>query len=141
MDAVTKWKKDLDSKIQMDAASNTPIPVFLLCNKCDMPPGAGVDLSREFMDEFCKRYAFEGWFLVSAKDGTNTNEALRALLGAVMPLYVRYRTGGANVLDTHAIQLRDTPAAPPRPEDDPDPDSPLYQPATTLAGRKGGCCS
>jgi Ras-related protein Rab-32 len=82
-DAVTKWKQDLDSKVQLPDGS--PIPCILLANKCDQPK-QGLCAMPAKMDEFCKENGFVTWFETSAKENTNIDESAKALVSKVREL-------------------------------------------------------
>lgn len=79
-DAVSKWKQDLDSKVQLP--DGNPIPCILLANKCDQPKQGLVTMPAK-MDEYCKQNNFQGWFEVSAKENTNIEESAKALVSKV----------------------------------------------------------
>lgn len=80
LDAVVKWKQDLDSKVQLPDGSQ--IPCVLLANKCDQQK-EGLVNSPAKMDEYCKEKNFAGWFETSAKENINIEEAARFLVNKV----------------------------------------------------------
>lgn len=80
LDAVVKWKQDLDSKVQLP--DGTAIPCVLLANKCDQQKEGMVNSSNK-MDEYCKEKNFVGWFETSAKENINIEEAARFLVNKV----------------------------------------------------------
>jgi len=80
LDAVVKWKQDLDSKVQLPDGS--PIPCVLLANKCDQQK-EGLVNSPAKMDEYCKEKNFSGWFETSAKENINIEEAAKFLVNKV----------------------------------------------------------
>ncbi|KAG5678566.1 hypothetical protein PVAND_008229 [Polypedilum vanderplanki] len=80
-DAVNKWKKDLDSKVQLPDGS--PIPCILLANKCDQQKQGLVTMPQK-MDEYCRQNGFAGWFETSAKDNTNIEESAKALVSKIL---------------------------------------------------------
>ncbi|GFW51135.1 ras-related protein Rab-32 [Trichonephila clavipes] len=80
-DAVVRWKTDLDTKVSLPDGSK--IPCVLLANKCDLPPEGPV-ANPASMDEFCKEKGFSGWFLTSAKDNVNVDEASRFLVRKIL---------------------------------------------------------
>ncbi|XP_028938423.1 ras-related protein Rab-32 [Ornithorhynchus anatinus] len=82
-EAVSKWKNDLDSKVQLPNGS--AIPAVLLANKCDQKKDSGQNLSQ--MDQFCKENGFSGWFETSAKDNINIEEAARFLVEKILANY------------------------------------------------------
>ncbi|KMQ94302.1 ras-related protein rab-32 [Lasius niger] len=77
LDAVVKWKQDLDSKVQLPDGSS--IPCVLLANKCDQQMEGLVNSSTK-MDEYCKEKNFSGWFETSAKENINIEEAAKFLV-------------------------------------------------------------
>ncbi|XP_050462963.1 ras and EF-hand domain-containing protein homolog isoform X1 [Cataglyphis hispanica] len=81
LDAVVKWKQDLDSKVQLPDGSS--IPCVLLANKCDQQK-EGLVNSPTKMDEYCKEKNFSGWFETSAKENINIEEAARFLVNKIL---------------------------------------------------------
>ncbi|KAL0134708.1 hypothetical protein PUN28_001471 [Cardiocondyla obscurior] len=81
LDAVVKWKQDLDSKVQLPDGS--PIPCVLLANKCDQQK-EGLVNSPTKMDEYCKEKNFSGWFETSAKENINIEEAAKFLVNKIL---------------------------------------------------------
>ncbi|CAG0887289.1 unnamed protein product, partial [Darwinula stevensoni] len=84
-DAVLKWKRDLDSKVQLPDGS--PVPCVLLANKCDLPKEGTVTEPAK-MEEFCKEKGFLGWFDTSAKDNIGIDEALHFLVSKVQAINI-----------------------------------------------------
>ncbi|XP_076437990.1 ras-related protein Rab-38-like isoform X2 [Babylonia areolata] len=80
-DAVTKWKNDLDSKVQLSDGS--PVPCVLLANKCDQAKEGLVNNSSQ-MDEFCKEKGFMGWYETSAKENIHIDEAASFLVTKIL---------------------------------------------------------
>ncbi|XP_016968284.1 ras-related protein Rab-32 isoform X2 [Drosophila biarmipes] len=80
-DCVSKWKEDLDSKVQLPDGS--PIPCILLANKCDQEK-QGIVTQPEKMDEYVRENGFAGWFETSAKENINIDEAARALVNKIL---------------------------------------------------------
>ncbi|XP_022220274.2 ras and EF-hand domain-containing protein homolog isoform X1 [Drosophila obscura] len=80
-DCVSKWKEDLDSKVQLPDGS--PIPCILLANKCDQEK-QGIVTNPEKMDEYVRENGFAGWFETSAKENINIDEASRALVNKIL---------------------------------------------------------
>ncbi|KAH6936279.1 hypothetical protein HPB50_015209 [Hyalomma asiaticum] len=80
-EAVRKWKADLDSKVQLPEGSS--IPCVLLANKCDMSK-EGIVNDPASMDQFCKDNNFAGWFLTSAKENVNIEDAARFLISQIL---------------------------------------------------------
>jgi len=73
-EAVKKWQDDVNSKVSL--ANDQPIPMILLANKCDIP---GITVDTEFLDDYCKKNNFIGWFKTSAATDTNIDQAMRFL--------------------------------------------------------------
>ena len=99
-DCVSKWKEDLDSKVQLPDGS--PIPCILLANKvgvmnikmflffiylvilqCDKEK-QGIVVSPEKMDEYVRQNGFAGWYETSTKENINIDEAARALVNKIL---------------------------------------------------------
>ncbi|XP_053966609.1 ras-related protein Rab-32B isoform X2 [Anastrepha ludens] len=80
-ECVSKWKEDLDSKVQLPDGS--PIPCILLANKCDQEK-QGIVTSPEKMDEYVQENGFAGWYETSAKENINIDEAARALVNKIL---------------------------------------------------------
>ena len=79
-DAVTKWKNDLDTKVQL--ANGSPVPCVLLGNKCDAEQEDLVQNANQ-MDEFCREKGFLGWYETSAKENIGIEESARKLVEKV----------------------------------------------------------
>lgn len=84
LDAVVKWKQDLDSKVQLPDGSS--IPCVLLANKCDQQKEGLVNWPTK-MDEYCKEKNFSGWFETSAKENINIEEAAKFLVNKVSDIF------------------------------------------------------
>lgn len=80
-EAVTKWKSDLDSKVQLPDGS--PVPCVLLANKCDQAKEGLVNNTSQ-MDEFCREKGFVAWFETSAKENVNIDESARYLVNKIL---------------------------------------------------------
>ncbi|XP_037946104.1 ras-related protein Rab-32 isoform X3 [Teleopsis dalmanni] len=80
-DCVSKWKEDLDSKVQLPDGSR--IPCILLANKCDQEK-QGIVTTPEKMDEYVRENGFVGWFETSAKENINIDEAAKALVNKIL---------------------------------------------------------
>lgn len=80
-EAVTKWKNDLDSKVQLSDGS--PVPCVLLANKCDQAKEGLVNNTSQ-MDDFCKEKGFIGWYETSARENINIDEAARFLVTKIL---------------------------------------------------------
>ncbi|XP_076327266.1 ras-related protein Rab-32-like isoform X1 [Tachypleus tridentatus] len=79
--AVLKWKNDLDSKVRLPDGSI--VPCVLLANKCDMLK-EGVVNDPSLMEEFCQDNGFIGWYLTSAKDNINIENATKCLVSEIV---------------------------------------------------------
>ncbi|KAK0180418.1 hypothetical protein PV327_006062 [Microctonus hyperodae] len=92
LDAVVKWKQDLETKVQLPDGS--PIPCVLLANKCDQSK-EGLVNSPGKMDDYCKEKNFAGWFETSAKENINIEEAARFLVNKILQNDQVFRGNGA----------------------------------------------
>eukprot|EP01136_Pigoraptor_vietnamica_P025484 Opistho-1_new@79559 len=81
MEAVSKWKMDLDQKVTLPDGS--PLPVILLANKCDLAKEGMVKNSAQ-MDRFCEERGFVGWFETSAKENINIDKACKFLVQKIL---------------------------------------------------------
>lgn len=78
LDAVLKWKQDIDSKVTLP--SGKVIPIVLLANKCDLPP-----FDKSFnLDEFCLTHGFVKGFWTSAKENIGITEASLFLVETIL---------------------------------------------------------
>ncbi|XP_057309512.1 ras-related protein Rab-32-like [Hydractinia symbiolongicarpus] len=80
-EAVSKWKHDLDSKVQLPDGKQ--IPCVLLANKCDQPKEGMVNNSHQ-MDKFCEEKDFIKWFETSAKENIGIDEAAKFLVQKIL---------------------------------------------------------
>jgi len=81
-EAVQKWKADIDAKVTLPP-DDSPIPVVLLANKCDLAK-EGFCQDKAKMDAFCEEHGFVGWFETSAKDNIGIDAAARKLVQAIL---------------------------------------------------------
>ncbi|KAH7828348.1 Rab32A3 [Monocercomonoides exilis] len=81
LDTVKKWKADIDAKVRLQDDHESPIPVVLLANKCDMVSGS---INPAQLDAFCREFRFARWFETSAKDGTNVETAMNFLVQTIL---------------------------------------------------------
>ena len=80
LDAVQKWKEDVDSKVVL--LNGNRIPCVLLANKVDLVDGdAGLD--RAGLDRFAEDNGFVAWFATSALSNTNVDAAMERLADAI----------------------------------------------------------
>jgi len=80
-EAVSKWKHDLDTKVQLP--DGQPIPCVLLANKCDQPKEGVVNQPSQ-MDKFCEEKGFISWFETSAKENVNIDDAAKYLVQKIL---------------------------------------------------------
>jgi len=78
-EAVAKWRDDVNSKVCL--ANDSPIPVMLLANKCDL---SGVTVDKEALDKYVQDNGFIAWYATSAQSNTNIDEAMKFLVGKVL---------------------------------------------------------
>ncbi|XP_066583809.1 ras-related protein Rab-7L1-like [Prorops nasuta] len=74
-----KWLIDLREKITLPDGSS--IPVVLLANKCDIRHTA---VASEQIVKFCKENNIGAWYVTSAKENTNVDEAMRYLVESAL---------------------------------------------------------
>ncbi|KAI7894717.1 P-loop containing nucleoside triphosphate hydrolase protein [Mucor mucedo] len=101
-EGVTKWKKDIDTKVALpEAWGGGQIPVILLANKTDLiADGHGQHANPTELDQFCKENGFLQWFETSAKDNNNIEEATRHLISSILKLEEENADNVANEDDT-----------------------------------------
>jgi len=118
-EAVTKWKHDLDTKVQL--ADGQPIPCVLLANKCDQPKEGLVNNSSQ-MDKYCEEKGFLQWYETSAKENINIEPAAKFLVEKILE-----NDRSNNTLpdedDSDKIDLRQKPSS-----------------RTNQQEKTGGCC-
>jgi len=83
LEAVPKWKADLDSKVVLP--DGRPIPAVLLANKSDQPK-EGLAANRDKMNEFCQQQGFAAWFETSAKENINIDESANFLVSKILEM-------------------------------------------------------
>ncbi|XP_011311316.1 ras-related protein Rab-44 isoform X1 [Fopius arisanus] len=109
LEAVVKWKQDLDSKVQLPDGS--PIPCVLLANKCDQQK-EGLVNSPGKMDDYCKEKGFAGWFETSAKENINIEEAARFLVNKILQNDQLMKGNGAqDQVDGERFALNQSPTS------------------------------
>uniref|UniRef100_A0A7S1GDC3 Ras-related protein Rab n=1 Tax=Bicosoecida sp. CB-2014 TaxID=1486930 RepID=A0A7S1GDC3_9STRA len=79
--SVTKWKHEIDSKVQLP--NGKPLPVLLVGNKCDID-SAAASVDKEQLDKFCEDNGFIGWFQTSALANINIEQAVRTLVRNIL---------------------------------------------------------
>jgi len=77
-EAVKKWKADLDENL---SASERPLPVVLLANKCDL---SETRLDPAKMDTYIKENRFIGWYETSAKEDIGITKAVKTLVAHIL---------------------------------------------------------
>ncbi|XP_021918938.1 ras-related protein Rab-32-like [Zootermopsis nevadensis] len=77
--SVSKWLSDLREKVTLH--DGTPVPVVLLANKCDIQ---GIDIATDTIVRFCSDNKIEAWFVTSAKENINIEEAMTFLVDKVI---------------------------------------------------------
>jgi len=78
-DGAKKWKADIDRKVFLP--NGDPIPVILLANKSDLMQTRKFSID---LDQFCAEFGFVKWFLTSAKDNFQVEEACNFLLETML---------------------------------------------------------
>uniref|UniRef100_A0A1B6LE46 Ras-related protein Rab n=1 Tax=Graphocephala atropunctata TaxID=36148 RepID=A0A1B6LE46_9HEMI len=76
MQSVSKWLHDLREKVTL--SDGTAVPVVLLANKCDVPD---CSVPTDYINKLCKEYRIDAWFVTSAKDNFNIEQAFNFLVG------------------------------------------------------------
>ncbi|KAA6397017.1 MAG: putative Ras family protein [Streblomastix strix] len=103
LESVRKWKQDIDSKVRLPDANETPIPVILLANKCDLSKNA---VNPAQLDQFCRENGIIAWFETSAKDAVNVDESVNFLVKCILATESTSNTDQANAGgDENAIDL------------------------------------
>ncbi|CAF4068837.1 unnamed protein product, partial [Rotaria sp. Silwood1] len=80
-EAVTKWKADLDNKVQLPSGNH--VLCVLLANKSDLTK-EGLVNNPEEMDQFCRQNGFVKWFATSTKENINLEAAVEFLINEIM---------------------------------------------------------
>ncbi|KAH0789664.1 Ras family protein [Histomonas meleagridis] len=82
LEAVSEWKKDIDSKVFTDEGK--PIPCMLLGNKIDLCANGKWSKTQEEMEQYIKDNGFIGFYTTSASNGTNIEQSVSDLVSYVM---------------------------------------------------------
>lgn len=77
-EAVKKWKADLDENL---SASERPLPVVLLANKCDL---SETRLDPAKMDAYIKENRFIAWYETSAKEDIGITKGVKTLVAHIL---------------------------------------------------------
>ena len=80
-EAAAKWKEDLDMKVITGEGSK--VPAILLANKCDISEDQ-CTVSDEDIENFAATHGFTAWYKVSAKEGTNVDEAGSRIVKSIL---------------------------------------------------------
>lgn len=94
---VRKWKADLDDKIWLP--NGDKLPVVLLANKCDLQPAKMFAEGGTAIEDLCREINILKYFEVSAKEGTNVEDAAMFLIDHLLTLGVVHAPPADNVLD------------------------------------------
>jgi small GTP-binding protein len=78
LDMVEGWKQDIDAKVF--TSEDKPIPCLMLGNKVDLCKTQRHGKSAEEISAMAQEWGFVGYFETSAKDGTNIDAAVEALV-------------------------------------------------------------
>ncbi|XP_078038787.1 ras-related protein Rab-38-like [Augochlora pura] len=97
--SIKRWLSDLRKEVALPDGGD--IPVVLLANKCDIADPA---VQNEQIAKFCKEHNVGAWYVTSAKENTNVDEAMRYLVEIVMKKGIDW--GAAR----DSVMLRDRPA-------------------------------
>ncbi|XP_069688822.1 ras-related protein Rab-32-like [Periplaneta americana] len=97
--SVTKWLSDLREKVTLH--DGTPVPVVLLANKCDIQ---GIEVATETMAKFCKENGIAAWFVTSAKENVNIEEAMSFLVDKVIHFKAQETNNDAIILQDTSDQ-------------------------------------
>lgn len=81
-DSIATWKADIDAKVTY-GPENSPIPVVLLANKCDLPRDTFCK-SVDEIEQFAKEHGFIAWFETSAKNYIGIERATDFLVGYIL---------------------------------------------------------
>eukprot|EP00286_Rhodomonas_abbreviata_P027557 CAMPEP_0181293014 /NCGR_PEP_ID=MMETSP1101-20121128/2828_1 /TAXON_ID=46948 /ORGANISM="Rhodomonas abbreviata, Strain Caron Lab Isolate" /LENGTH=249 /DNA_ID=CAMNT_0023397551 /DNA_START=82 /DNA_END=827 /DNA_ORIENTATION=- len=87
LESVKEWKRDIDTKLSLPGGRK--IPAVLLANKSDLPPHPSVD--QHVLDELVSDQQFIAWFMTSAKNDDNINEAADFLVDRTIRDYEETR--------------------------------------------------
>eukprot|EP01105_Mastigella_eilhardi_P014647 TRINITY_DN3331_c0_g1_i1.p1 TRINITY_DN3331_c0_g1~~TRINITY_DN3331_c0_g1_i1.p1 ORF type:complete len:215 (+),score=68.12 TRINITY_DN3331_c0_g1_i1:95-739(+) len=82
LDGAAVWKDDLNEKVRW-GPQNQPVPVYLLANKCDVPPETYCR-AEEDIAKYAKSRGYIGYKLTSAKDNVGIEEAAEELVRHIM---------------------------------------------------------
>jgi Ras-related protein Rab-32 len=81
------WKLDADKKVFFP--NGEPVPCILIGNKCDLLHNGVSPIPEEQMENFCRTNGYDSYFLTSAKEGTNVEEAMNYLLQRIIECTTR----------------------------------------------------
>ncbi|XP_065346350.1 ras-related protein Rab-32-like isoform X2 [Cloeon dipterum] len=76
-----KWIQDIREKVSLPDGS--PIPIVLMANKSDLTDGI---IQTDVISRYCREYAIGAWFITSAKENVNIDEAMAYLVEQVLEM-------------------------------------------------------
>ncbi|XP_044730193.1 ras-related protein Rab-32B-like [Chrysoperla carnea] len=97
--AVDKWVSDLREKICLP--NDQPVPIILLANKSDIQ---GCSIPSDAIAKICKDNGIAAWYITSAKDNSNIEQAFNHLMEIAME---NEQTSYENKPDKNGIILKD----------------------------------
>eukprot|EP00293_Proteomonas_sulcata_P006577 CAMPEP_0184326678 /NCGR_PEP_ID=MMETSP1049-20130417/142688_1 /TAXON_ID=77928 /ORGANISM="Proteomonas sulcata, Strain CCMP704" /LENGTH=131 /DNA_ID=CAMNT_0026648881 /DNA_START=225 /DNA_END=620 /DNA_ORIENTATION=+ len=105
LESVRVWKEDIDTKLKLPDGSK--IPAVLLANKCDLAAAEGIN--EDTLNKLVDEEAFIGWFLTSAKDDKNINEAADLLVDKAIENFDRCKHLMSGSKPQGTVQIGATP--------------------------------
>eukprot|EP00672_Neobodo_designis_P028835 CAMPEP_0174832754 /NCGR_PEP_ID=MMETSP1114-20130205/3838_1 /TAXON_ID=312471 /ORGANISM="Neobodo designis, Strain CCAP 1951/1" /LENGTH=286 /DNA_ID=CAMNT_0016066619 /DNA_START=100 /DNA_END=961 /DNA_ORIENTATION=- len=102
-----KWRAIVDEAGVTFRGTDTPVPVVLAVNKCDLLPGEGklsknpkaaeLDKLGAFappeLDRICRENRMVGWVYCSARTGMNVDDVFRASIDSIVDTSIRVNLG------------------------------------------------
>ncbi|KAB0799298.1 hypothetical protein PPYR_07178 [Photinus pyralis] len=79
--SVEKWLLDLRGKVELP--NGQPLPIILLANKGDIC----LPIIPAHISQFCIQHNIQAWFITSAKENTNIDEAIQVLIKSTLCNY------------------------------------------------------
>lgn len=98
LEAIKKWKKDIDTKLKSD------IPVVLLANKSDLECFMKNEEFAEQMDDLCESDGFRKWFKTSAKNDTGIVESANFLVEQIIEDKNYYKDPKPDVINPNEME-------------------------------------
>ena len=104
-DMTKVWMDDIDAKVQSNKGET--VPTLLLGNKIDLKTDSWEQKASE-IKEYAKQHKYLNFFETSAKDGTNLNEAIEALVKYIIdneiePESSRELAHGVDITETSRV--------------------------------------